>query len=367
MSNNAYFYDPTKTFEDNAANGPFNLDNAAFENSGEPTHSFLGHKVYLPFGIPAGPLPTSKHTDAAFKLGYDVVVYKTQRTVKFEANPFPHILSLKVDGDLTLEKAAGQLVGDTNFETNPEKLTITNSFGMPSSGPDFWVEDFKKAQLGVGKGQLLIMSVVGTIQPGFTPDQYYNDFAHAAELAKSAGAKVIEVNLSCPNVASEGVLCYSLDSVLEICKRVKSKVGDLPVIVKIGYYSVEQQTLLENIVDQISPYIAGISSINTIPAAIVDADGNQALPGQGRLKSGCCGAGIRWAGLDMTSRLAEIRSRKNLDFVIVGVGGVTKAEDYGKYIAAGADCVQSATGAMWNQYLAQEIKTKQLKNNLFSW
>lgn len=46
------------------------------------------------------------------------------------------------------------------------------------------------------------------------------------------------------------------------------------------------------------------------------------------------------------------------DFAIIGVGGVMTPEDYLEYKNAGADIVQSATGAMWNPYLAQEIKQK---------
>ena len=36
-----------------------------------------------------------------------------------------------------------------------------------------------------------------------------------------------------------------------------------------------------------SPYTAAISTINTIPAPVVDERGKQALPGKGRLSSGC--------------------------------------------------------------------------------
>src|SRR5579862_7216094 len=111
----ALFYDPAKTFEDNFDNGPFNMDLKDNRESSEPKELFLGQKIWTPFGIPAGPLPTSKHTDAAFKLGFDVVCYKTQRTVPFEANKFPHVLSLQVDGDLTLKKAAGEIVGTSSF------------------------------------------------------------------------------------------------------------------------------------------------------------------------------------------------------------------------------------------------------------
>ena len=42
-------------------------------------------------------------------------------------------------------------------------------------------------------------------------------------------------------------------------------------------------------------------------------------------------------------------------------GGVTKTEDYFEYLRAGADSVMSATGAMWNPYLAQEIKESEDK------
>ena len=43
-------------------------------------------------------------------------------------------------------------------------------------------------------------------------------------------------------------------------------------------------------------------------------------------------------------------------FSITGVGGVMTPEDYLDYRSAGADVVMSATGAMWNPYLAEEIK-----------
>lgn len=63
------FYDPNKTFDDNVKNGPFFEEIEPYVNQGEPTFEFLGHKIYSPFGIAAGTLPTSKHTAAAFELG----------------------------------------------------------------------------------------------------------------------------------------------------------------------------------------------------------------------------------------------------------------------------------------------------------
>lgn len=359
----ATMFDPAKTFDDNFDNGPFPVDagQAPYQNSGEPSYSFLGHRLYAPFGIGAGSLPTSKHVRYAFERGFDVVCYKTQRSVPFKVNEFPNVVYLDVEGDLTLEKASQPLVGHLSSGAPLEKLTITNSFGNPSRGPDFWVEDMKQAVKAQGEGQLLIASVVGTIQPGFTQEDYYDDFATAAGLAVQAGAPAVEINLSCPNVASEGVICYTYDAVISIAQKVKAKVGDVPVVAKLGYFRPEQQDLLEKIVLDTTDYLAAFSAINTIQAPVVDENGDQLLPGEGRLKSGTCGAAIKWAGIDMVKRLDGLRKQHGLKFEIIGIGGVMTPTDFHDYRRAGADVVQSVTAAMWNADLAAQVKASMLQ------
>ena len=352
----ATLFDPAKTFDDNFDNGPFLADKPVYKNQGEPKYSFLGHKLYSPYGIGAGSIPTSKHVIGAFNRGFDVVCYKTQRSVVFPVNEFPNVVYVDAEGDVTLDKAAKGFVGHDDTDKPVEQLTITNSFANPSRGPEFWVEDMTKAVAGQGKGQLLIASVVGTIQDGFTTEDYHNDFAQTAKLAASTGVKAIEINLSCPNVANEGILCYTYEDVISVCKKVKEAVGAIPLIAKFGYFSREQQDLLERIVTNTSPYLAAFSLINTIPAAVYDEEGNQKLKGEGRLKAGLCGAGIKWAGIDMVKRLVELRKKHNLDYEIIGIGGVMTPKDFHDYITAGANVVQSVTAAMWNDQLATEIK-----------
>lgn len=350
-------YDPAKTFEDNFENGPFGLfaSSASYKEEGAPKYTFLGYPVNLPFGIAAGSLPNSRFIKGAFNAGFDVVCYKTQRTVPFSVNEFPNVISIQTTGDVTLERAEKGLVM-SSFGPDPSTYTITNSFGNPSRGPQFWVDDLAQAVSYAHSGQLLIISVVGTIQDGFTPQDYYEDFAKAAEMASGTGVHAIELNLSCPNVASESVICYTPEAVIEICQRTRSKIGNKPLIIKLGYFTHEQQALLEGIIEKVESLISAISAINTIPAAVYDENGKQALPGEGRLKSGLCGAGVKWAGLDMVKRLDELRQKKSYKYEIIGVGGVMTPEDYHKYRNAGADCVQSVTGAMWNPNLAYEIK-----------
>ena len=351
-------YDPARTYDDNFDQGPFGAfaKPEVYKNQGEPHYTFLGFPIYSPFGIPAGPLLNSKYVIAALQTGSDVVCYKTQRSVEFDCNAFPNVLYVDVEGDLTLEKAAQLQIGKQTTVSKATDLTITNSFGNPSRGPKFWVDDLAKAVKQQGKGQLVIMSVVGTVKPGFTESDYYDDFAATAKLATQAGANAIEVNLSCPNVANEGVLCYTPSAVEEICKRVKTVIGDTPLVAKLGYFSSDQQELLETVIESMVPYVGAVSAINTIAAPVVDEKGEQALPGPNRLKSGMCGASIKWAGLDMVKRLSALRNKLGLKYEIIGVGGAMSVEDFNDYRSAGADVVQSATGAMWNPRLAAQIK-----------
>ena len=58
----------------------------------------------------------------------------------------------------------------------------------------------------------------------------------------------------------------------------------------------------------------------------------------------------------MVRRLKALREKLNMDYTIIGVGGVTTPDDYQTYRFAGADIVMSVTGAMWNPHLAIQIK-----------
>ena len=130
----------------------------------------------------------------------------------------------------------------------------------------------------------------------------------------------------------------------------------IPLMVKLAYIPSDGD--LELMVRSTVGHgtVQGFSTINTISAKLVDANGNQALPGAGRDRSGVCGNAIRGAGLDMVARLAAIREKLGLDFKINGVGGVVSPADYQAYRNAGADSVMSATGAMWDAELAHKIK-----------
>lgn len=348
------FFDPLKSYEENYDTGPFGIfaDHNQIAVTGEPSADFLGHKVYLPLGIPAGPLLNSAFCKAAFEKGFDVCVYKTVRSGVFPCHPFPNVLAIHPDGDLTFEALKSPLIADTTYSL---PLSITNSFGVPSKDAAIWQEDAKKAVEAAGKGQVLVLSFMGTVKPNQTEAEFIDDYVLAARLSAETGAKVLETNFSCPNIGNEGLVCYNLDVTKKVAKGIRSVIGSIPLILKVGYYHDDVQ--LEQLAEIANEYADSISGINTLQAEIRDAAGNQALPGSpARLRSGVCGAGIKWAGLDFVRRLKAIRDKRAFTFSIEGVGGVTIPADYKEYRDAGADSVMTATGAMWNPSLAKEIK-----------
>ena len=165
---------------------------------------------------------------------------------------------------------------------------------------------------------------------------------------------MVEVKLSCPNEGTGRLLCFDIKQTKAVVEAVKDVIGNTPLIIKIAYF--QEQIQLETLISGIGAAVDGIEAINTIGAKIVDERGRQYLPGEGRLRSGVCGAGIKWAGLAMVTKLAALRDSLGVRYTIIGVGGVMNAGDYQDYREAGADAVLSATGAMWNPYLAREIK-----------
>jgi dihydroorotate dehydrogenase (NAD+) catalytic subunit len=348
------FYDPEKTYEENFKEGPYGgfIDGKKFTPDDKPHHTFLGNKVGLPFGIPAGPLINGKYVKAALDKGFALPVYKTVRTRKHACAPWPNVLAVKVDGALTPEKGIDGLVADHEY-TPP--IAITNSFGVPSFDPDFWQKDMQEAVEYANDGQVVIGSFQGTTNPDGNVHEYIQDFAKAARLVKETGAKVLEVNLSCPNEGTAHLLCFDIERTQYVVSAIKDEIGDTPLIIKIAYFREQEQ--LNNLIKAIGDKVQAISAINTIPSKIIDKEGNQALPGQGRSISGVCGAPIKWAGIEMVERLKKLREEKDLSYEIIGVGGVTVPQDYKEFRTAGADAVMSATGAMWNPYLAQEIKS----------
>lgn len=356
----APFYDPTRSYDENYVDGPFGL----FRESPQfplkkGSYEFFGTKIDIPFGIPAGPLLNSAYVEGAWRWGYSIPTYKTVRGNVYPTHPYPNVIRVATDKRDILPGET--VIGDLHVENIVvEKDGITNSFGVPSKDPSVWQVDVRQALVDMPKGNTMILSFMGTKTQEMSREQYIEDFVRACMLAKETGVPVLEVNFSCPNFGKEGLICQDLETSRDILEALHRAKGNVPLLVKIGYFGETQREGLNKLIEAIHEYADGVCAINTISAKVVDKDGNQALPGNPvRLSSGICGSTIAWAGLEMAEYITNYRHNKVWkDFVVIGVGGVTKVEDYLAYMKLGVDVVQSATGAMWKPDLAIQIRNE---------
>ncbi len=344
------FYDPALSYDQNFQDGPFGAFVAPtnYVNAGLPGAKLLGHKLYTPFGIAAGPLINSTYIDAAFKMGFDVVTYKNVRTKKQLCHPSPNVLPFDFKKALTPDKFGQQFSPGENYE---QPLSILNSCGVPSLDPDFWQPDMRKGIESAGVGQVMIAGIQGT-ERGEGLRRYLEDNSILARLIKEVDPPIVELNTSCPNEGHSKFLCYDVQQVTKVVEVIKNELGNTPLIVKVGYYQDERQ--LEAFVQSVGSMVQGIVAINSIQVTVKANSGSQPFPGRDVV--GASGYPIKWAGLSMVRRLNELRTKLKLDYAIMGIGGVLTSEDYLDYRVTGADVVQSATGAIWNPLLAQDIK-----------
>ncbi len=97
--------------------------------------------------------------------------------------------------------------------------------------------------------------------------------------------------------------------------------------------------------------VRAIAGINTVSMQVKDEQGQPAL-GQSRLTSGVCGGPIRKLALHFTEQCHAINAKEKLDLTLIVCGGITLPEHFDQFLHAGADIATSATGMMWDPYLA---------------
>ncbi|MDB5183030.1 MAG: Dihydroorotate oxidase [Candidatus Saccharibacteria bacterium] len=321
-----------------------------YQNTGMPKYDFFGTKVYSPFGIAAGPLPAAKFVGSALGRGFDIVTFKTVRSNTYPCLPGPNVFSLELS-KLDPSKTDVPIKTRDGFDF---PMSLANSFGIPSFKPSIWQPEIRKSFEMLNQGQALLVAFQGTLSPG-SRQKFINDHVKGIGLLSQTGAKVIEINLSCPNEGHSNLLCFDIETSKTIVQKVHKAYPDIKLIVKITYFNDDEH--LKLFVKEVGPYVVGITAINTVGANIVNESGAQAFSGsESRSKAGVSGLAVKHLAIDMVKRLKIHRRELNLKFKIIGVGGVQTAQDFHDHRNAGADFVMGLTGVMWNPNLAAEIK-----------
>ena len=315
----------------------------------------FGKDVAFPIGVPASVLTaTADWVGYYARCGFNVLTYKTVRSQAWAAHEDPNWVFLNnLNAPLSLTDDLPVAVGDKlTWPANPKSFSMANSFGVPSFAPDKWQPDVKEAHRRLNANQLLIVSVMGCYEK-YQDEAMVEDFALVAHLAEEAGARIIGLNVSCPNSVDpqtktvKNALCELLEDTTRIVDAVRNKISsDTQLILKLAY--MDREALNRVVVPLVADgRVQAISGINTLQMKVDrPTDGKPAFTG--RDKAGVSGTAIRNYGLQFVRWLSDIRAQNKLSFDIIGMGGVMTAEDVFDYQRAGATVVQTATGAFFN-------------------
>lgn len=352
LSVSSPLYDINKTFKENFNNPSFFSIKRPDRDWPEKKRwiSLLGYSLASTIGAAACAATTGKGIAVLAQLGFDVLTYKTIRSKAYSTHPLPNIVHLECEKLFNYADLNQAVFTRHRIEEITNKVAISNSFGNGCLEPIVVMQDIAFAKNSLVEGQLLIVSVYGE---GDSLSLMSQDFAAAALMAKEAGADVIELNFSCPNLMKSGEpLYWSIDHVSQITTFVVKCVGDIPVVLKLGLIH-EHKLLFKLLISAAQAGARGISAINSISMRVLDKNH---LPAFGkRIYSGVSGYPIRQLALQCVKELVQINQTEKLNLVILGMGGITMPEHFNEFLNSGADIALSATGMMWNPYLANQF------------
>ncbi|HUU82901.1 MAG TPA: NAD-dependent dihydropyrimidine dehydrogenase subunit PreA [Phycisphaerae bacterium] len=279
---------------------------------------FCGLRFSNPFCLSSSPVcNTAEMVARAFDAGWGGAVFKTVGLEEDYAiiDPTPRLNALH-HGDR-------RFIGLQNIEMiseRPHKQNLKDIAWLKKHYPD----------------RPLIVSIMGYSDEGWV------------ELAKGvadAGADMLELNFSCPQMAVEGAghkigQAYDL---LERYTRVVKEAVSVPVMAK----------MTPNITDILPPSLAAkrggadaISAINTLRAITeVDLDTFAPMPtiqGKGSI-SGYSGPAVKPIALRFVAELAQ---SKELDLPVSGLGGMETWQDAAMFLLMGASNLQATTAVM---------------------
>lgn len=212
---------------------------------------------------------------------------------------------------------------------------VLNSVGLENVGVEAVIKE--KAPVWAKWQVPVIVNIAGE-----TIDQYEEI---AARLEGVAGVSGIEINISCPNIASGGMeFGTNPKAAAEVAAAVKA-VSSLPVIVKLS----PNVTDIGEIALAVSEAGAdAITLINTVRGMAIDI--NERRLSLGNIAGGLSGPAIKPIALYMVYKVAGI-----VNIPIIGCGGISCADDALEFLMAGASAVQVGTANLTSPQAALDV------------
>ncbi len=186
------------------------------------------------------------------------------------------------------------------------------------------------------KSTRVIVNVVGS---------RVEDFADVVSRLEDSAIDAYELNVSCPNTKQGGTEFGADSGVLaDLVARARAATKR-PLFVKL---SPTLSSIGDTAKSAVSAGADAITVINTIPGLMIDTETRKPQLGFGT--GGVSGPGLLPVGL-----LATWKIRKAVSVPVMGVGGITCADDVVQYFLAGASLVAIGTAALRNPRLPEKI------------
>ena len=288
----------------------------------------------------------SKWVEAYSRLGFDVLTYKTVRSMAMPAHALPNIRPVEN------REHAAIATKRTSIETRP---TLAVSLGIPSVEPEVWRKDVRRAKDRIAGGQVLIVSVVGTWAPGMDAEQLIQDYARCAAWAAEAGADAIEVHLAVSDpFAEQPQLIYeNIPLSAQILYRVRTTMPK-PVLGKLGVFRTPR--LLHETANKLASWASGFVVTHGVRRRVIDEDGNPAFEGGGRDRATIVGADTWPLASRQIEEMLSWRKAGAWDRAILAVGGISTVERAREVLREGADAALVATAALFDPLFAVRFR-----------
>ncbi|RFU63208.1 dihydroorotate dehydrogenase [Peribacillus saganii] len=172
------------------------------------------------------------------------------------------------------------------------------------------------------------------------------DYVHVArEISKAPNVHALELNISCPNVKEGGIAFGTIPEVArEVTRKVK-QVSDVPVYVKL---SPNVSSIVEIAKAVESGGADGITMINTLLGMRIDL--RTGKPVLANTTGGLSGPAIKPVALRMVYEVNQ-----HISIPIIGMGGISTAEDAMEFIYAGASAVAVGTANFVDPFVCPKI------------
>jgi dihydroorotate dehydrogenase (NAD+) catalytic subunit len=202
-----------------------------------------------------------------------------------------------------------------------DRWGMLNAMGLPNPGIAEYPREIAAA-LDAGA------TVIGSVFGG-GPEE----FASLAEQIAATGVSAVELNLSCPHAEGYGAEVGGTPEAVGGIVRAVCRAVRVPVIAKITPNTSDPAALA---VAAERAGAAAVSAINTLRGLAIDVRLRRPVLSHGM--GGLSGPAIKPVGLACVWQIAE-----KVSVPVLGIGGISTAEDALEYLMAGATAVQIGT------------------------